>query len=50
MGIVSGEGTRFVHPWHAELSADAHGAMQFCMWHKDQKSVCAYVLAILIEA
>ncbi len=27
-----------------------HGAMGLLMWHKDQKCVCAFVSAIVIEA
>ena len=34
---------------HADLFGDAH-AMRFLMWHKDQKSVCAPILAIVSEA
>ena len=29
---------------------DSHDAMRSVMWHKDQKSVCALVLAIVNEA
>ncbi len=29
---------------------DSHDAMRSLMWHKDQKSVCALVLAIVNEA
>ena len=35
---------------HAELFEQAHGAMRSFMWHKDQKSVCAVILAIANEA
>ncbi len=35
---------------HAEIFRDAHDAMRSVMWHKDQKSVCALVLAIVNEA
>ena len=34
---------------HADLFGDAH-AMRSLMWHKDQKSVCALILAIVSEA
>ncbi len=32
---------------HAEIFRDSHDAMRSVMWHKDQKSVCALVLAIV---
>ncbi len=32
---------------HAMIFRDSHEAMRSVMWHKDQKSVCALVLAIL---
>ncbi len=32
---------------HAGIFQDSHGAMGPLMWHKDQKSVCALVLAIV---
>ncbi len=35
---------------HAEIFGDSHDAMRSVMWHKDQKSVCALVLAIVNEA
>ncbi len=35
---------------HAEIFRDSHDAMRSIMWHKDQKSVCALVLAIVNEA
>ena len=35
---------------HAEILQDSRNAMRICMWHKDQKSVCALVLAIVTEA
>ncbi len=35
---------------HAEIFRDSHEAMRSVMWHKDQKSVCALVLAIVNEA
>ena len=35
---------------HAQLSDEAHGAMRSLMWHKNQKSVCAMILAIVNEA
>ena len=35
---------------HAEIFGDSHDAMRSIMWHKDQKSVCALVLAIVNEA
>ncbi len=35
---------------HAEMFQDSHDAMRSLMWHKDQKSVCALVLAIVNEA
>ncbi len=35
---------------HAGLFRDSHDAMRSVMWHKDQKSVCALVLAIVNEA
>ena len=35
---------------HAELFGDAHCAMRSLMWHKDQKSVYALVLAIVRKA
>jgi len=35
---------------HAELFSDAQDSMRSLMWHKDQKSVCAIVLAIVLEA
>ncbi len=35
---------------HAEIFRDSHDAMRSVMWHKDQKSVCAVVLAIVNEA
>jgi len=34
----------------AQLFHDAHCAMRSLMWHKDQKSVCALVLAIVSKA
>ncbi len=35
---------------HAEIFRDSHDAMRSVMWHKDQKSVCALVLAVVNEA
>ncbi len=35
---------------HAEIFRDSHDAMRSVMWQKDQKSVCALVLAIVNEA
>ncbi len=35
---------------HAEIFRDSHDAMRSVMWHKDQQSVCALVLAIVNEA
>ncbi len=35
---------------HAMIFRDFHDAMRSVMWHKDQKSVCAVVLAIVTEA
>ncbi len=35
---------------HAEISQASHDAMRSLMWHKDQKSVCALVLATVNEA
>ncbi len=35
---------------HAEVFRDSHDAMRSVMWHKDQKSICALVLAIVNEA
>ncbi len=35
---------------HAEIFRDSHDAMGSLMWHNDQKSVCALVLAIVNEA
>ncbi len=35
---------------HAQILQDSHDAMRSLMWHKDQKSVCALVLAIVNEA
>ena len=35
---------------HAGIFQDSHDAMRSVMWHKDQKSVCALVLAIVNEA
>ncbi len=35
---------------HAGIFQDSHDAMRSLMWHKDQKSVCALVLAIVNEA
>ncbi len=35
---------------HAEIFQDSHDAMRSLMWHNDQKSVCALVLAIVNEA
>ncbi len=35
---------------HAAIFRDFHDAMRSVMWHKDQKSVCALVLAIVNEA
>ncbi len=35
---------------HAETFRDSHDAMRSVMWHKDQKSVRALVLAIVNEA
>ena len=35
---------------HAQLFDEAHGAMRSLMWHKNQKSVCAMILAIVNEA
>ena len=34
----------------AEIFRDSHDALRSVMWHKDHKSVCALVLAIVIEA
>ncbi len=34
---------------HAGIFQDSHDAMRPLMWHKDQKSVCALVLAIVKE-
>ncbi len=35
---------------HAMIFKESHDAMRSVMWHKDQKSVCALVLAIVNEA
>ena len=35
---------------HARLFDDAHCAMRCPMWHKDQKSVCSLILAIVAKA
>ncbi len=35
---------------HAMIFRESHDAMRSVMWHKDQKSVCALVLAIVNEA
>ncbi len=35
---------------HGEIVQDPHDAMRSFMWHKDQKSVCALVLAFVNEA
>ena len=35
---------------HAGNFQDSHDAMRSLMWHNDQKSVCALVLAIVNEA
>ncbi len=35
---------------HAQIFQDSHDAMRSLTWHKDQKSVCALVLAIVNEA
>ncbi len=35
---------------HALIFRDSSDAMRSVMWHKDQKSVCALVLAIVNEA
>ncbi len=35
---------------HAEIFRTFHDAMRSFMWHKDQKAVCALVLAIVKEA
>ncbi len=35
---------------HAQIFRDSHDAMTSVMWHRDQKSVCALVLAIVNEA
>ncbi len=35
---------------HAEIFRGSDDAMRSVMWHKDQKSVCALVLAIVNEA
>ena len=35
---------------HARLFEDAHCAMRCLMWHKDQKSVCSLILAIVAKA
>ena len=35
---------------HAQLFDEAHGAMRSLMWHKNEKSVCAMILAIVNEA
>ncbi len=32
---------------HAEIFQDSHDAMRSLMWHNDQKSVCALLLAIV---
>ncbi len=36
-----------LHQQHAEIFQDSHDAMRSLTWHKDQKSVCALVLAIV---
>ena len=44
---------RSEHAPHAQLYHEAHGAMRSLRslrWHKDQKSVCALILAIATEA
>ena len=33
---------------HAQLFDEAHGDLRSLMWHKDQKSVCAMILTIVI--
>ncbi len=43
------QGLRQQHKQHAEIFTDSHDAMRSVMWHKDQKSVCALVLAIVNE-
>ncbi len=35
---------------HTDIFQDSHNAMRSLVWHKDQKSVCALVLAVVIEA
>ena len=35
---------------HADLFQEASGALRSLLWHKDQKSVCALLLAIVAEA
>ncbi len=35
---------------YAEIFKDPHCVLRFLMWHKDQKSVCAFVLATVNEA
>ncbi len=35
---------------HAQVFQNSHDAVRFLMWHSDQKSVCALVLAIVNEA
>ncbi len=35
---------------HAQIFQDFHDARRSLMWHKDQKSVCALVLAIVNKA
>ncbi len=35
---------------HAETFQGSHDVMRSLMWHKDQNSVCALVLAIVNEA
>ncbi len=35
---------------HFDVFQDSHDAMRSLIWHKDEKSVCALVLAIVNEA
>ncbi len=40
----------FIHVQHERIFQDSQDAMRSFMWHKDQKSVCALVLAIVKQA
>ncbi len=50
--VVTERWPRLVTEWqqHAMIFKESHDAMRSVMWHKDQKSVCALVLAIVNEA